>query len=143
LDTYHIIKLSPVFVYLDYLYLKSNRINPDTYDKSENKKFIEENISNIEKNTTNLKYLSLEQNKINSFFFGYKIFKSPKLKYINLNQNIISDLIPTENIEENQKLLEEFNIKNRFLFFYDREQISKRFDKRVKRHLSRLHCIEE
>ena len=108
LDTYHIIKLSPVFVYLDYLYLKSNRINPDTYDKSENKKFIEENISNIEKNTTNLKYLSLEQNKINSFFFGYKIFKSPKLKYINLNQNIISDLIPTENNEENQKLLEEF-----------------------------------
>jgi len=108
LDTYHLIKLSPVFLYLDYLYLKGNRINPDTYDKSENKKFIEENISNIEKNTSNLKYLSLEQNKINSFFFGYKIFKSPKLKYINLNQNLISDLIPEENNEENQKLLELF-----------------------------------
>ena len=79
LDTYHLIKLSPVFLYLDYLYLKGNRINPDTYDKSENKKFIEENISNIEKNTSNLKYLSL-----------------------------ISDLIPEENNEENQKLLELF-----------------------------------
>ena len=50
----------------------------------------------------------MEQNKINSFFFGYNIFKSPKLKYINLNQNLISDLIPEENIEENQKILELF-----------------------------------
>ena len=108
LDTYHLIKLSPIFTNLDYLYLKDNKINPDTYNNSENKKFIDDNISNIEKNTTNLKYLSLEQNKINSFFFGYNIFKSPKLKYINLNQNLISDLIPEENIEENQKILELF-----------------------------------
>ena len=108
LDVYHLIKLCPIFSNLDYLYLKDNRINPDTYEKSENKKYIEENISNIEKNTSNLKYLSLEQNKINIFFFGYKIFKSPKLKYINLNQNIISDLIPKENEEENNKVLELF-----------------------------------
>ena len=108
LDTYHLIKLSPIFTNLDYLYLKDNKINPDTYNNSENKKFIDDNISNIEKNTTNLKYLSLEQNKIHSFFFGYNIFKSPKLKYINLNQNLISDLIPEENIEENQKILELF-----------------------------------
>ena len=108
LDVYHLIKLCPIFTNLDYLYLKDNRINLDTYEKSENKKYIEENISNIEKNTSNLKYLSLEQNKINIFFFGYKIFKSPKLKYINLNQNIISDLIPKENEEENNKILELF-----------------------------------
>ena len=108
LDVYHLIKLSPIFNCLDYLYLKDNRINPDTCQNSENKKFIEENISNIEKNTPNLKYLSLEQNKINEFFFGYKIFKSPKLKYINLNQNIISDLIPEEKKEENEKILELF-----------------------------------
>ena len=100
LDVYHLIKLCPIF--------KDNRINLDTYEKSENKKYIEENISNIEKNTSNLKYLSLEQNKINIFFFGYKIFKSPKLKYINLNQNMISDLIPNENSEENNKILELF-----------------------------------
>ena len=108
LDTYHLIKLSPIFTCLDYLYLKDNKINPETYEKSEYKKFIEENISNIEKNTPNLKYLSLEHNKINEFFFGYKIFKSPKLKYINLNQNIISDLIPEEKKEENDKLMESF-----------------------------------
>ena len=108
LDVYHLIRLCPIFTNLDYLYLKDNRINPDTYEKSENKKYIEENISNIEKNTSNLKYLSLEQNKINIFFFGYKIFKSPKLKYINLNQNMISDLIPKENEEENNKILELF-----------------------------------
>ena len=108
LDVYHLIKLCPIFTNLDYLYLKDNRINPDTYEKSENKKYIEDNISNIEKNTSNLKYLSLEQNKINIFFFGYKIFKSPKLKYINLNQNMISDLIPNENSEENNKILELF-----------------------------------
>ena len=106
LDIYHLIKLSPIFTCLDYLYLKDNRINPDTCEKSEYKKFIEENISNIEKNTPNLKYLSLEHNKINEFFFGYKIFKSPKLKYINLNQNIITDLIPEEKKEE--KILESF-----------------------------------
>ena len=97
LDVYHLIKLSPLFTNLDYLYLKDNKINPKTYDNSENKKYIDENISNIEKNTPNLKYLSLEQNKINIFFFGYKIFKSPKLKYINLNQNIISELISKNN----------------------------------------------
>ena len=108
LDTYHLIKLSPIFTCLDYLYLKDNKINPETYEKSEYKKFIEENISNIEKNTPNLKYLSLEHNKINEFFFGYKIFKSPKLKYINLNQNIISDLIPEGKKEENDKLMESF-----------------------------------
>ena len=108
LDTYHLVKLSPIFTCLDYLYLKDNKINPETYEKSEYKKFIEENISNIEKNTPNLKYLSLEHNKINEFFFGYKIFKSPKLKYINLNQNIISDLIPEGKKEENDKLMESF-----------------------------------
>ena len=108
LDVYHLIKLSPLFTNLDYLYLKDNKINPKTYDNSENKKYIDENISNIEKNTPNLKYLSLEQNKINIFFFGYKIFKSPKLKYINLNQNIISELISKNNLEEEKKLLELF-----------------------------------
>ena len=108
LDTYHLIKLSPIFTCLDYLYLKDNRINPESCEKSEHKKYIEENISNIEKNTPNLKYLSLEHNKINEFFFGYKIFKSPKLKYINLNQNIISDLIPEGKQDENDKIMESF-----------------------------------
>ena len=108
LDTYHLIKLSPIFTCLDYLYLKDNRINPESCEKSEHKKYIEENISNIEKNTPNLKYLSLEHNKINEFFFGYKIFKSPKLKYINLNQNIISDLIPEGKEDENDKIMESF-----------------------------------
>ena len=108
LDTYHLIKLSPIFTCLDYLYLKDNRINLESCEKSEHKKYIEENISNIEKNTPNLKYLSLEHNKINEFFFGYKIFKSPKLKYINLNQNIISDLIPKGKTDENEKIMESF-----------------------------------
>ena len=108
LNIYHLIKLCPIFTCLDYLYLKDNKINPETCEKSEHKKFIEENISNIEKNTPNLKYLSLEHNRINEFFFGYKIFKSPKLKYINLNQNIISDIIPEDNKEENNKILESF-----------------------------------
>ena len=108
LDVYHLIKLSPLFTELDYLYLKDNNINPETYEKSENKKYIEENITNIEKNTQNLKYLSLEQNKINIFFFGYKIFRSPILKYINMNQNLISELISEKNIEEEKKLLELF-----------------------------------
>ena len=108
LDVYHLIKISPLFTQLDYLYLKDNKINPDTYEKSENKKYIDENISNIEKNTQNLKYLSLEQNKINIFFFGYKIFKSPKLKYINMNQNLVSELISQKNEDEDKKLLELF-----------------------------------
>ena len=108
LDVYHLVKLSPLFTQLDYLYLKDNKINPETYEKSENKKYIDDNISNIEKYTPNLKYLSLEHNKINIFFFGYKIFKSPKLKYINMNQNLISELISKNNIDEDKKLLELF-----------------------------------
>ena len=100
LNTCNLIKLSPIFTNLEYLYLKDNIINQDTY--------IEENIYNIEKNTSNLKYLSLEQNKINDFFYGYKIFKSPKLKYINLNQNKISEIIKEEKKEENEKLIELF-----------------------------------
>ena len=108
LDVYHLIKISPLFTQLDYLYLKDNKINPESYEKSKNKKYIDENISNIEKNTKNLKYLSLEQNKINVFFFGYKIFKSPILKYINMNQNLVSELISKKNEEEDKKLLELF-----------------------------------
>ena len=108
LDLYHLIKLSPLFTELDYLYLKDNKINPETYEKSENKKYIDENIGDIEKNTQNLKYLSLEQNKINVFFFGFKIFKSPQLKYINMNQNLISELISEKNIDEEKSLLELF-----------------------------------
>ena len=108
LDLYHLIKLSPLMTQLDYLYLKDNKINPETYEKSENKKYIDENLSNLEKNTPNLKYLSLEQNKIDIFFFGYKIFKSPKLKYINLNQNLISEIFSKKNEEEEKKLLELF-----------------------------------
>ena len=108
LNVYHLVRLCPLFTELDYLYLKGNKINPETYEKSENKKYIDENLSNIEKNTQNLKYLSLEQNKINIFFFGYKIFKSPQLKYINMNQNLISELISKNNLEEDKKLLELF-----------------------------------
>jgi hypothetical protein len=65
-------------------------------------------LSNIEKYTPNLKYLSLEHNKINIFFFGYKLFKSPKLKYINMNQNLVSELISKNNADEDKKLLELF-----------------------------------
>ena len=108
LDVYHLIKLSPLFTQLDYLYLKDNKINPEEYEKSENKKYIDENLSNIEKYTPNLKYLSLEHNKINIFFFAYKLFKSPKLKYINMNQNLVSELISKKNEEEDKKLLELF-----------------------------------
>lgn len=108
LDIYHLVKLSPLFTELDYLYLKDNKINPETYEKSENKKYIDENLSDIEKNTKKLKYLSLEQNQINNFFFGYKIFKSPQLKYINMNQNLISEIISKDNIEEEKKLLDLF-----------------------------------
>ena len=108
LNVYDLIKLSPLFTDLEYLYLKDNKINPENYEKSDNKKFLDENISNIEKNTQNLKYLSLEQNKINIFFFAYKIFKSPNLKYINLNQNLVSEIISKNNIEEDRKLLELF-----------------------------------
>ena len=107
LNLEHLIKLSPIFTNLDYLYLKDNLINPETTSKSENKKFIDENLINIEKNTPNLKYLSLEQNKINEFFFGYEIFKSPKLKYINLNQNLISEIIPEDNDNNHNKELKE------------------------------------
>ena len=105
LDVYHLVKLCPLFTELDYLYLKGNKINPETYEKSENKKYIDENLLNIEKNTQKLKYLSLEQNKINIFFFGYKIFKSPQLKYINMNQNLISELMSKNNLEEEKNLL--------------------------------------
>ena len=108
LDVYHLVKICPLFTELDYLYLKGNSINPETYEKSENKKYIDENLMNIEKNTQKLKYLSLEQNKINIFFFGYKIFKSPQLKYINMNQNLISELISKNNLEEDKILLELF-----------------------------------
>jgi hypothetical protein len=108
LDVYHLVKLSPLFTQLDYLYLKDNKINPETYEQSENKKYIDENLSNIEKYTPNLKYLSLEHNKINIFFFGYKLFKSPKLKYINMNQNLVSELISKNNADEDKKLLELF-----------------------------------
>ena len=114
LNLYHLIKLCPIFTNLDYLYLKDNLINPDMTAKSENKKYIEENIINIEKNTPNLKYLSLEQNKINEFFFGYKIFKSPNLKYINLNQNIISEIIPSLNDNDNNKNEELDNVIKKF-----------------------------
>ena len=103
-----LIKLSPLFTELDYLYLKDNQINQENYKTSENKKFLDENISLIEKNTQNLKYLSLEQNKINIFFFAYKIFKSPKLKYINLNQNLISEILSKNNLDEEKNLLELF-----------------------------------
>ena len=108
LDVYHLVKLCPLFTELDYLYLKDNKINPETYEKSEHKKYIDEHLSNITKNTPKLKYLSLEQNKINIFFFGYKIFKSPQLKYINMNQNLISELLSKNNLEEDKNLLELF-----------------------------------
>ena len=105
LTLYDLIKLSPLFTKLDYLYLRGNEINPNEYENSENKKYIDENIGNIQKNTENLKYLSLEQNKITNFIFSYKIFQSPILKYINLNQNLISNLIENKDDKDEKNLI--------------------------------------
>jgi hypothetical protein len=83
-----------------------NLINNEVYEKSTNKEFIDKNIEEIHKNIPKLKYLSLEKNRIQQFFFGYKIFKSPVLKYINLNQNLIQKIFTKEEWET--KLIDDF-----------------------------------
>ena len=107
LDLFSLIKLCPLFINLESLYLMGNLINNEVYEKSTNKEFIDKNIEEIHKNIPKLKYLSLEKNRIQQFFFGYKIFKSPVLKYINLNQNLISEIIPEDNDNNHNKELKE------------------------------------
>ena len=106
LDLYYLIKLSPLFMNLESLFLMGNSINNEVYESSPNKEFIDKNLEEIQKNTPKLKYLSLERNRIQQFFFGYKIFKSPLLKYINLNQNLIKNIFTHEEWEKN--LVENF-----------------------------------
>ena len=101
LDLYYLIKLSPLFMNLESLFLMGNSINNEVYESSPNKEFIDKNLEEIQKNTPKLKYLSLERNRIQQFFFGYKIFKSPLLKYINLNQNLINKIFTHEEWEKN------------------------------------------
>ena len=106
LELYSLIKLCPIFINLESLYLMGNLINNEIYEKSEQKEFIDKNIEEIHKNIPKLKYLSLEKNRIQQFFFGYKIFKSPVLKYINLNQNLIQKIFTKEEWET--KLIDDF-----------------------------------
>ena len=106
LELYSLIKLCPIFINLESLYLMGNLINNEIYEKSEQKEFIDKNIEEIHKNIPKLKYLSLEKNRIQQFFFGYKIFKSPVLKYINLNQNLIQKIFSKEEWET--KLIDDF-----------------------------------
>ena len=106
LELYSLIKLCPLFINLESLYLMGNLINNEVYESSPNKEFIDKNLEEIQKNTPKLKYLSLERNRIQQFFFGYKIFKSPLLKYINLNQNLINKIFTHEEWEKN--LVENF-----------------------------------
>ena len=106
-DFYTLIRLSPLFISLDKLYLMGNELNFETYNSSPNKEFIDKNISLLEQNTQKLTYLSVERNRIKKFLFVYKMILSPNLHYINMNQNCLTDLL-NDNDEEEKKLLEKF-----------------------------------
>ena len=114
IDYYSLIKLSPLFKTLEYLYLMGNDLNKENYENNSNKEFIDNNIKELQKNTQKLKYLSTEKNKIKQFLFTYNMFRSPELKYINLNQNLISNFFESNSIENMQidknelEILEEF-----------------------------------
>ena len=114
IDYYSLIKLSPLFKTLEYLYLMGNELNKENYENNSNKEFIDNNIKELQKNTQKLKYLSTEKNKIKQFLFTYNMFRSPQLKYMNLNQNLISNFFESNSIENMQidksemEILEEF-----------------------------------
>ena len=102
LDIYKLIKLSPLFKTVENLYLLGNELNKETYEAHPQKKYIDEKIDEIRVNTPKLKMLSVERNRIRDFFYPYEIFKSPLLRNLNMNQNLISEIF-----KENESTTEE------------------------------------
>ena len=113
IDFYGLIKLSPIFLSLNKLYLMGNDLNQESYNSSPNKEYIDKNLNALPTNTPNLTYISVERNKIKNFMFIYKMIPSQNLKYINMNQNHLVDLLNPDDKEE-QALIPQFikTVKN-------------------------------
>jgi tubulin-specific chaperone E len=93
------------------LYLMGNDINEKSY--LSDKEFIDNSKSELEKNLSNVTFISLEKNKIKEFLQVYDALVLTNLNRINLNQNHIEKIINNDN---DKLILEKFKIKLQGLF---------------------------
>lgn len=115
-----LIKISILLRNVQSLYLMGNYLNETSYLRE--KEFVDLNKSQLEKNLSNVTFLSLERNNIKDFVKVYEILSVYNLTRFNLNQNHISHIIQQDSEYSIEKVN---NLKNNLQVLYiDFNQIS-------------------